>query len=268
MKNIVITGSTRGIGYGLAQAFVTHGCSVVISGRSQAGVDASVQALKTQYPDANIVGFPCDVTRLENLRALWAFTIESLGSVDIWINNAGVGHPQELAWKLQETTIRQVMEIDLLGLIFGTQVAVAGMLEQGYGQVYNMEGFGSDGMTRSGMSVYGAAKRAVRYYTRSVTKEVKDASIQVGTLSPGIVITDFITDMYQSDPQGLEKSKKVFNILGDRVETVTPWLAKKALNNRRNGVSFRWLTTPKVLGRFLTAGFKKRNLFLKTLFVF
>ena len=63
------------------------------------------------------------------------------------------------------------------------------------------------------------------------------------------------------DPSGLEQSKKIFNILGDRVETVTPWLASKVLSNDRPGASFRWLTTAKVLGRFLTAGFNRRDLF-------
>ena len=162
---------------------------------------------------------------------------------------------------MSQATMRKVVDVDLLGLVYGTQIALRGMLEQGSGQIYSMEGFGSDGAVRPGMSVYGAAKRAVRYYTRSVVKETKDTPVQVGTLSPGIVITDFITDMYRDDPSGLEKSKKIFNILGDKVETVTPWLADKVLSNDRAGASFRWLTPGKVLGRFLTAGFNRRDLF-------
>ncbi len=261
MKTVVITGSTRGIGYGLAESFLSQNCSVLISGRTQAGVDTSVNALKAKYPDAKIVGHPCDVTDLGQLKGLWSAAADAFDSVDIWINNAGIGHPQQSAWEIVESTTRKVIDVDLLGLVFGTQVAVQEMLKQGHGQVYNMEGFGSDGAVRQGMSVYGAAKRAVRYYTRTVIKETKDTPVQVGTLSPGIVITDFITDMYRDDPSGLEKSKKIFNILGDTVETVTPWLANKVLNNDRTGASFKWLTPGKAFSRFLTAGFKKRDLF-------
>jgi short-subunit dehydrogenase len=163
--------------------------------------------------------------------------------------------------EITEATTRKVIDVDLLGLVFGTQVALRGMNEQGFGQIYNMEGFGSDGAVRPGMSVYGAAKRAVRYYTRTVVKETKGTPVKVGTLSPGIVITDFITDMYRDDPTGYEKSKKIFNILGDKVETVTPWLANKVLQNDRAGASFKWLTPGKAFSRFLTAGFRRRDLF-------
>ncbi len=261
MKTVVITGSTRGIGYGLAQSFLSKGCSVLVSGRSQPGVDVAVESLRVEFPEAKVAGCPCDVTDVAQLSALWDAGVSELGSVDIWINNAGIGHAQVSAWEMSEATVRKVIDVDLLGLVFGTQIALRGMREQGHGQIYNMEGFGSDGAVRQGMSVYGAAKRAVRYYTRSVVKETKGTSVKVGTLSPGIVITDFITDMYRDDPSGLEKSKKIFNILGDKVETVTPWLANKVLENDRAGASFRWLTPVKVLGRFLTAGFSRRDLF-------
>jgi hypothetical protein len=59
----------------------------------------------------------------------------------------------------------------------------------------------------------------------------------------------------------LEQYKRVFNILADRVETVTPWLAGRMLANRKNGVILRWLTGLKVVGRFLGAPFSKRDLF-------
>jgi len=261
MKTVVITGSTRGIGFGLAKEFLASGCAVVVSGRSQDGVDASVASLKTEFPDAKILGVPCDVTDSAQIQSLWNSAVEAFDTVEIWINNAGIGHGQQTAWELSEETINKVVDIDFLGLVFGTQVALRGMLEQDHGQIYNMEGFGSDGAVRAGMSIYGASKRAVRYYTRSVIKETKNSPVQVGFLSPGIVITDFITDMYQGDSEGFEKSKKIFNILGDKVETVTPWMVNKVLKNNKSGASFRWLTPGKAFSRFLTAGFKRRDLF-------
>jgi len=261
MKNVVITGSTRGIGYGLAQAFLAKGCAVMVSGRAQPGVDSAVASLESQFPGARVVGCPCDVTKLDQIQGLWDAASTAFDTVDVWINNAGIGHPQQDAWEITEATVRKVIDVDLLGLVFGSQVAVRGMREQGSGIVYNMEGFGSDGSVRMGMSVYGAAKRAVRYYTRSLVKETKNSPVQIGTLSPGIVITDFITDMYRDDPAGLEKSKKVFNILGDKVETVTPWLADKVLANTRTGATFKWLTPGKAMIRFMTAGFNRRDLF-------
>ncbi len=59
-----------------------------------------------------------------------------------------------------------------------------------------------------------------------------------------------------------ERVKRIFNILSDRVETVTPWLARKILSNTKNGVTIAWLTKSKLLGRFLSAPFHKRSVFI------
>ena len=90
MKTIVITGSTRGIGYGLADAFLKLGCSVAISGRTQRNVDVAVANLSASHRPEQLMGFACDVARFEQVRALWNTTIVRFGKVDIWINNAGI----------------------------------------------------------------------------------------------------------------------------------------------------------------------------------
>ena len=130
MKAVVITGSTRGIGFGLAKAFVSRGCAVMISGRSQEGVDDAVESLQAEFPTAEVAGHPCDVTDLAQIEALWEAAADEFEFVDIWINNAGIGHAQKTAWTLSEETVRKVVDVDLLGLVFGTQVALTGMLEQ------------------------------------------------------------------------------------------------------------------------------------------
>ncbi len=260
MKTIVITGSTRGIGYGLADSFLARNCPVMVSGRSQGSVDKAVKSLVEKHGADNIGGFPCNVTDEEQNQALWDAAIDRFGKVDVWINNAGIGHPMMNIWELPSDTVRQVVDVDLMGLIYGSRVAIKNMLEQGHGHLYNMEGFGSDGRTRAGLSIYGAAKSAVRFLSKSLIKELDGTTVQVSTLSPGIVITEFITDQYRDDPQGLEDAKRIFNILGDKVETVTPWLAEKVLGNDKSGAHIAWLTPIKVMKRFATARFSKRDL--------
>ena len=260
-KIIVITGSTRGIGYGLADEFLKRGCSVLINGRSQSSVDTAVASLTATYAADRIVGQAGDVTQPEAHQAMWDAAVAAFGRVDIWINNAGIGHPYLMSWEIPPETVNQVVDIDLKGLIFGSQVATRGMLAQGFGQIYNMEGFGSNGRVREGLSIYGSTKSAVRFFTRSLTEETKETPVMVGTLSPGIVITDFITEQYEDDPEGLEQAKSIFNALGDKVETVTPWLVDQVLSNDKSGATIEWLTTPKLLMRFATARFNKRDLF-------
>ena len=94
--NVVITGSTKGIGLGMAREFLKRGHNIVISSRGQEAVDYAVAALAAEYPADRIAGKPCDVADFAQVQALWDAAIAAFGSVDEWINNAGRDGSQEL----------------------------------------------------------------------------------------------------------------------------------------------------------------------------
>ncbi|TET51416.1 MAG: SDR family NAD(P)-dependent oxidoreductase, partial [Anaerolineales bacterium] len=100
MKNIVITGSTRGIGRGLAEAFLDLGCAVTVSGRTRRAVDATARELAANHDAERMVVQPCDVTDYRQVKALWLGAHARFGQIDIWINNAGIGHAQRDTWLL------------------------------------------------------------------------------------------------------------------------------------------------------------------------
>ncbi len=259
MKTIVITGSTRGIGHGLATEFVKSGQRVVINGRSQAAVDKAVAKLRQFGKDDQVIGCPADITKYEQVQAIWQKAVDAFGKVDIWISNAGVMNKHDLTWNLEPNDIRTTVEVNSIGLMYCAKVAISGMLQQGFGHIYNFEGFGSDGKQfQPGMIPYGATKAGVRYFTKSLSRELKKEPITIGTISPGIVVTDLLREPYNNRPKEWAKAKKIFNILGDTVETVSAHIAKEALAGKKR---IEWLTVPKAAGRFMTAGFKKRDLF-------
>ena len=261
MQIVVITGSTRGIGHGLADAFLDLGCSVVISGRTNEGVARAVEGLAAKYESARVWGHPCDVTDYEQVQALWDAAQQHFGRVDIWINNAGLGHAQCGFCEHPEEEMRAIVETNLLGSMYGASVAMRGMLAQGFGSLYNMEGLGSDGSRVQGLALYATTKYAIRYLTQSLVRESRGTPVLVGALSPGMVTTEFLTGQYADRPEDWERARRIFNILADKVETVTPWLARKVVSNTRTGVRFNWLTRGKVMARFLMAPFRKRDLF-------
>jgi hypothetical protein len=76
-----------------------------------------------------------------------------------------------------------------------------------------------------------------------------------------MVITDMITDQYINRPEEWERVKRIFNIIADRVENVTPFLAEQMLANRKTGKTFNYLPRWKLVARFLTAPFSKRDIF-------
>lgn len=257
-KTIVVTGSTRGIGHGLAKEFLKRGQNVVVCGRSQGAVDAALAELTGEATDgAKVVGTPCDVTQHEQVEALWAFAKTAFGDVDIWINNAGLSNTRFPIGRLPQDEVDAVPAVNLIGTMNGAQVALKGMTEQGHGALYNFEGFGSNGMKQMGMSLYGCTKFGVTYFTKALIKETQGDPVTVGYMSPGIVITDLsLRDRGKMPPERWEFVKKVFNIIADRVETVTPWLADQVLANTEHGARIAWLTRGKSIKRFIMSRFK------------
>ena len=261
MKVIVITGSTRGIGYGLAEAFLGRDCAVAISGRTPESVERAVSSLSVDRQPDRIFGQPCDVTRFQRAQALWRAVHTHFGRIDIWINNAGLANPPLAFTELSPEQIRAVVETNLIGVMNGSKIALSQMSAQGFGSLYNMEGLGSDGRQVAGLALYGSTKRAVHYLNEALVKEAEGTPVLVGSLSPGMVLTDMLTAPYDPQSEEWARAKRIFNILADRVETVTPWLADRMLANQQHGVRIKWLTRRKIVGRFLLAPFRKRNFF-------
>ncbi len=261
-KVVVVTGSTRGIGFGLAQAFAARGCRVVVNGRSQAAVDAALARLASIASGGAHVGCAGDVANRADVERLWDTAAELTGNVDIWINNAGLITPRRTFHELDFGQVRKVVDVNLTGTMACCHVAIAGMLRQGGGDLYNFEGFGSDGMIRPGLTTYGTTKRALRHFTRSLEREYQGSVVRIGTISPGIVATGMLeTETGELTPEQRARARRIYNILGDRVETVAPWLADQVLANARHGARISWLTPWKAFKRFATSRFTTRNVF-------
>lgn len=259
MKTIVITGSSKGIGYHLAKEFLRQNCQVVLSARSVNTLEEAAAQLRADHPQAEVLTVPCDVSDYQQVMQLWQRASAHFGKVDIWINNAGQGQAQAPSWLQPETLMQSIITSNVLGAMYGSKVAMQGMLAQGFGAIYNMEGLGSDGRIVDGLAIYGSSKSAVRYFSRALIKEAAETAVIVGTLSPGMVMTDLIKSQYVHDPEGWAKAKPIFNILADRPETVGPWLAAQVLANQKHGKAINWLTQWKVITRFVGSIFHKRN---------
>lgn len=261
MKNIVITGSTRGIGLAMAKEFLIRGHRVTISGRHSVLPDWTEKQLSEHQ--GSYAYFPCDVKNKEAIQELWNFSFRQWGLVDIWINNAGVNSPHEAAYNIDKNYTDDVVNTNILGMIYGSQVAAKEMLNQKSGAIYNMEGLGSNNMIQRNTVLYGTSKHALTYFTRGLAKELKGTLVIAGCLSPGMMLTDFITKTPDGRKAAIEDDtafQKIFNVLADRPETVAPFLVEKMLNNTKNDAHFVWLTFGKVLVRFVFSLFRSRKI--------
>ncbi len=261
MKNAVITGSTRGIGFSMAREFLLAGCNVTLSGRGEAMKDETLKELSPF--EGKYIYIQCNVQEKASLQNLWDASLKLWGSIDIWINNAGQNMPHTFSWETGEDYTENLIKTNITGMIYGSQVASAGMIKQGHGAIYSMEGLGSNDMIQLKTILYGTTKRALTYFMKGLAKELAGTGVIAGRLSPGMMLTDFITKTPDGDPSEAisdERFKKLFNILADKPEIVAKFFIPKMLSNTKNDVQFAWLTNRKAAWRFMTAGFRRDKL--------
>lgn len=266
MKTVIITGSARGFGYSLAEEFRKNNFNVVLSDIDKQGLEKAEESLLKVNSPAQVKSIECDVTNYEQLENLWAVAESNFGSVDIWINNAGVNQADKPVAGLDQREIDFLLNIDLKGSIYGSKIAFSHMQKQGYGQIYNVEGYGSNDAMMTGLTIYGTAKRAITYFTQALAKESKQLTgdkVRVCRLTPGIMITNFIKSANggATKIELPEKTKKVYNILGDYPETIAKYVVPKMIKNTKNNAKIVWLTNGRAFRRFMFAGFNKRDFF-------
>ena len=199
----------------------------------------------------------------ENLQILWDASLAQWGEIDIWINNAGENTPHLLSWETDGTCTENIIKTNLIGMIYGSQIAATGMLKQGQGAIYSTEGLGSNNMIQRKTILYGTTKHALTYFMKGLAKELEGTNVIAGRLSPGMVLTDFIKKTPDGEPSEViadEKFRKTFNILADKPETVAKYFVPRILSNPKNDAQIAWLTNRKAAWRFMTAGFRKDRL--------
>lgn len=265
MKTVVITGSARGFGYAMIELFRKRDFNVVLCDVNEEALKFAESKLEIVKGEGRILTFKVDITKEEEVQNLINETKEKLGSIDIWINNAGVNQPDVPIWELDENTINRLLDVDLKGTIVCSKLIMKTMIKQGSGQIFNVEGHGSNDATITGLSLYGTAKRAVTYFTEALAHEAKEKNtgVLIGKITPGIMITNFITTSL-GDGNKIElpeKTKKVYNILGDYPETIAEFMVDKIIKNKKNNAKFTWLTNTRAATRFMTCAFNKRDFF-------
>ncbi len=261
MKKVVITGGTRGIGLSMAKEFLKKGCKVTITGRATKASEELMTELKPYEGSYQYVS--CNVQHISEVEALWEAAAKHWDGIDIWVNNAGQNVPHEFCYNTEASYVDAVVDTNIKGVIYGCQVAAKQMLLQGHGQIWNMEGLGSNDMIQVKTVLYGTTKRALTYFTRGLAKELKGTPVMAGLLSPGMVLTEFMTKTPEGETSPVLQDKSfqfIFNNVGDRPETVAAFFIPRILANRKNDAHIEWLTNAKFILRMMKAPFVKRRL--------
>jgi NAD(P)-dependent dehydrogenase (short-subunit alcohol dehydrogenase family) len=198
-KVVIVTGSSRGIGRGIALRFASAGAAVVINNRNNfEQVQAVVELIKNAGGRAAAV--QGDMTRKTDVERLVAETISTFGRLDVMVNNAG-SYPSSLLVNMGEEEWDEVINSNLRSVFLGTQAAAKQMIAQGKGGcIINIASIEGE-KTAPGHSHYNAAKAGVVMHTRTAARELGRHGIRVNVVSPGLIWRE---GLEQSWPKGVE----------------------------------------------------------------
>jgi NAD(P)-dependent dehydrogenase (short-subunit alcohol dehydrogenase family) len=181
-KVVFITGGTKGLGKAMAQAFLAEGASVAVNSRSKEAVDRFAEELKGQQ----VLAFDTDIADQEAMEAMASKVYETLGKVDILINNAGIVNPLVPSEKIKKDDFDRVIDINLKGTFYATQAFGKRMVQQGSGRIVSIASqvalFGEKGFLP-----YAIAKSGLMMMTRQLAFEWSRHGVTLCAVAPGFI---------------------------------------------------------------------------------
>jgi len=183
---VIVTGASAGIGEATAVAFAQRGARVALAARRIERLDATVERIRRAGGTALAVA--CDVTDHHDLRTLRGVVGEAFGPADVLVNNAGIpgGGDFETA---EYEAIRRVVDVNLLGVLYGTRAFLPQMLERRRGHVVNVASLAGR-FAAPGAAVYAASKHAVVAFSESLNMTSSRRGVLVTSVNPGFVPTE------------------------------------------------------------------------------
>ncbi|MBN1537355.1 MAG: SDR family oxidoreductase [Anaerolineales bacterium] len=191
-KVAVITGGTRGLGFGIARALSRAGAAVVVASRSQNSVDEAVQLVRSEGGQAS--GMVVDVANLEDMERLAHCAISKYDRLDIWVNNAGSSGPYGPTLELDPQDFNLIVRTNIIGVYYGSRTAMEYFIKQQSGKLINVLGRGYERPV-PWQNAYGASKAWMLSFTKALANETKDSGVGVFAFNPGMVLTEMLTDV-------------------------------------------------------------------------
>jgi len=190
MKNKVayITGGTKGIGYGIAEALMQQGVHVAITSRNQSSADTAAKQLQEAYPKVKAIGIEADVRQMSSQQQAVDTILNEFGQLDYVIANAGLGHYHSIE-DLTEDQWRETIDTNLTGVFFSIKASLDA-LKKSKGYFITISSLAGTNFFAKG-SAYNASKFGLTGFTQAIMLDLRHHGINVSTIMPGSVATHF-----------------------------------------------------------------------------
>jgi NAD(P)-dependent dehydrogenase (short-subunit alcohol dehydrogenase family) len=184
-KVVLITGGSKGIGYGIAEALLKAGHQVAITSRSQESADQATAELKAH---GDIIGIAADVKSLNSQKEAVGKVIEKWGKLDVLVANAGVGHFAPID-ELDETSWQDTIDTNLTGVFYSVKAAVS-HIKDSKGYIFTISSLAGTNFFENG-AAYNASKFGLTGFSQAIMLDLRKYNVKVSTIMPGSVATYF-----------------------------------------------------------------------------
>ncbi|GAK01925.1 3-oxoacyl-[acyl-carrier protein] reductase [Geomicrobium sp. JCM 19037] len=192
-KRVLVLAASKGLGRAIATAFAHEGSHVVITSRDESALEETANTIKQETGNENVHFFSSDITKEKDLQALVNETVETLGGVDILINNSG-GPRAGLFEDMTGEDWQQAYELNLLSYVRTTQAVLPYMKKQQFGRIVNITS-SSIKQALDGMVLSNTFRAGVLGLTKSLATELAGEDILVNTVGPGRIATDRVAEL-------------------------------------------------------------------------
>ncbi|MFZ0797836.1 MAG: SDR family NAD(P)-dependent oxidoreductase [Terriglobales bacterium] len=233
-KVVVVTGASMGIGEAIAKVFADAGANVVLLSRDASRAEAARH--RVGHTDRTLA-LACDVRNREDIERALALTLHHFDRVDVWVNNAGVGIRDSVA-EMTSPSYRELFETNFFATIACMQAVASAMREAGGGSIVNISSVAGH-IPVPFMAIYSASKFAVNAIGKGARLELKRDNINVLTVCPGYVDTDFGAHVV-ANRRGTVRPQSVRGITAERVARA----AYRGYRKKRREVVVPWTMIP------------------------
>jgi short-subunit dehydrogenase len=215
-KVAVVTGASMGIGEAIARIFVEHGAQVVMLARDAVRLEAA--RARIGHSDQTLA-LTCDVRHREEIDRAIGLIVHHFQRIDIWVNNAGHGLLDSIA-NVKMTDVRETLETNLFGALEGMKAVIPIMKQQGSGAIINISSVAGH-IPLPFHAIYSATKFSMNAIGKAARIELAGSGINVLTVCPGYVRTDFGANAIKGDVRKQVRPSSVRGISAVRVARAT-----------------------------------------------
>ena len=203
-KNVIVTGATKGIGYGIAAVFATAGANVAVAARSLHDLDTAVAGLDG-LGSGKIIGVAVDVADPGSCQAMAQAAVDAFGGIDVLCANAGIFPEAPLA-TMTPDDLATVLDVNVKGTVYSVQACLDALTRSGAGRVILTSSITGPVTGFPGWSHYGASKAAQLGFMRTAAIELAPKHITVNAILPGNILTEGLQEMGEDYIAGMARA--------------------------------------------------------------